>query len=67
MVHNENLPRSKWLASGGKITQVVRLQNVDDPGGGVVGSLSIHRKVIKVKKILSLTVKLKMIFFKSIE
>lgn len=47
MTNNENIPRSKWLASGGKIKQVVRLQNIDDPGGGGDGSLSIHRKVRK--------------------
>lgn len=35
--------KSKWLSSGVKIKQVVRLKSIDDPGGGG-GTLSINRK-----------------------
>ena len=40
----QNIPKSKWLASSGKIKQVVRLQNVNDPGGGGT-SITVRQKV----------------------
>ena len=44
MAEKESAIRSKWQSSGVKIKQVVRLQSIDDPGGGG-GTLSINRKV----------------------
>ena len=46
MTDKESAIRSKWQSSGVKIKQVVRLQSIDDPGGGG-GTLSINRKVNK--------------------
>ena len=37
-------PKSKWLASSGKIKNVVRLQ-MNDPAGNALGSISIKQKV----------------------
>ena len=42
-----NNPKSKWLASSGKLKHVVRLQ-MNDPGGGAVGSISIRQKVEEI-------------------
>ena len=44
MVNLQNNPKSKWLSSGGKIKQVVRLQNINDPGGGD-RSITVRQKV----------------------
>ena len=41
----KSAPKSKWLASSGKIKHVVRLQNINDPGGG--DKVSIRQKVRK--------------------
>jgi len=38
-------PKSKWLSSGGKIKQVVRLQNINDPGGGD-RAITVRQKAI---------------------
>ena len=44
MMNIQSKPKSKWLSSGGKIKQVVRLQNINDPGGGD-RAITVHQKV----------------------
>ena len=47
MMNLQNNPKSKWLSSGGKIKQVVRLQNINDPGGGD-RAITVRQKVILI-------------------
>ena len=46
MVNLQNNPKSKWLSTGKTIKQVVRLQNINDPGGGD-RAITVRQKVRK--------------------